>query len=63
MFEYTYCAAKTVLISRNGKLSAIAKKVYLAIERFWSRGQQLCKFVGTRKSFYIIKRFNFYRID
>jgi len=28
------------------------------IERFHSRGQQLCKFIGTKESFYIRKEFN-----
>ena len=32
------------------------------IERFHSCGQQLCKFIGTKESFYIRKEFNSYRI-
>ena len=28
------------------------------IERFHSRGQQLCKFIGTKESAYIRKEFN-----
>ena len=37
IFENTYCK-NGVDIKKNGKLSAIAKEVYLAIERFQSRG-------------------------
>ena len=33
-----------------------------SVERFYSRGQQLCKFIGTKESFYIRKRFNTKRI-
>ena len=32
------------------------------IERFHSRGQHLCKFIGTKESIYIRKEFNFQRI-
>ena len=32
------------------------------IERFHSRGQQPCKFIGTKNSFYIRKEFNSHRI-
>ena len=32
------------------------------IDRFHSRGQQLCKFIGTKESFYIRKEFNSHRI-
>ena len=32
------------------------------IERFHLRDQHLCKFIGTRKIFYIRKEFNSYRI-
>ena len=32
------------------------------IDRFHSRGQQLCKFIGTKESFYIRKEFNPHRI-
>ena len=32
------------------------------IERFHSRGQQSCKFIGTKESFYIRKELNSYRI-
>ena len=31
-------------------------------DRFHSRGQQLCKFIGTKESFYIRKEFNSHRI-
>ena len=31
------------------------------IDRFHSRGQQLCKFIGTKESFYIRKEFNSHR--
>ena len=34
-----------------------------AIERFHSRGQQPCKFFGTKESFYIRKEFNSQRIS
>ena len=30
----------------------------IAVERFHSRGQRLCKFVGTKESVYIRKEFN-----
>ena len=30
----------------------------ISIERFHSRGQHLCKFVGTKESFYVRKEFN-----
>ena len=33
-----------------------------AIERFRSRGQQLCKFIGTKESFSYKKCFNSHRI-
>ena len=33
-----------------------------AIERFHSRGQQPCKFIVTKDSFYIRKEFNSHRI-
>ena len=36
--------------------------MYLAIERFQSRGQHVGKFVGTKESVDIRKRFDFYRI-
>ena len=32
------------------------------IERFHSRGQQPCKFIGTKENFYIRKEFNSHRI-
>jgi len=32
------------------------------IERFYSRGQQPCKFTGTKESVYIRKEFNSHRI-
>ena len=32
------------------------------IERFHSRGQHLCKFIGTKESIYIRKEFNSQRI-
>ena len=32
------------------------------MERFHSRGQQPCKFIGTKERFYIRKDFNFHRI-
>ena len=33
-----------------------------SVECFYSRGQQLCKFIGTKESFYIRKSFNTKRI-
>ena len=33
-----------------------------ALDRFHSRGQQLCKFIGIKESFYIRKEFNSHRI-
>ena len=36
--------------------------MYVNIDRFPSRGQQLCKFIGTKESFYIRKEFNSHRI-
>lgn len=36
--------------------------MYLAIERFQSRGQHVGKFVGTKETVDIRKRFDFYRI-
>ena len=36
--------------------------MYLAIERFQSRGQQVGKFIGTNESVDIRQRFDFYRI-
>ena len=33
-----------------------------AFDRFHSRGQQLCKFIGTKESFYIRREFNSHRI-
>ena len=35
---------------------------FILIDRFHSRGQQLCKFIGTKESFYIRKEFNSHRI-
>ena len=32
--------------------------VNIATDRFLSRGQQLCKFLGTKESFYMRKQFN-----
>ena len=32
------------------------------IDRFHSRGQHLCKFIGTKESVYIRKEFNSHRI-
>ena len=32
--------------------------IAISIERFHSRGQHLCKFVGTKESFYVRKEFN-----
>ena len=32
-----------------------------SIERFHSRGQHLCKFMGTKESFYTTKKFNSHR--
>ena len=34
-----------------------------SIERFHSRGQRLCKFIGTKESFYIRKEFNSHGIS
>ena len=34
----------------------------VSTERFHSRGQQPCKFIGTKESFYIRKEFNSHRI-
>ena len=36
--------------------------MYLAIERFQSRGQQVGKFIGTNESVDITQRLDFYRI-
>ena len=36
--------------------------MYLAIDRFQSRGQQVGKFIGTNESVDITQRFDFYRI-
>ena len=38
------------------------KGVLEEIERFHSRGQHLCKFIGTKESIYIRKEFNSQRI-
>ena len=35
---------------------------FLSIECFHSRGQHLCKFIGTKESVYIRKEFNSHRI-
>ena len=32
------------------------------IERFHSRGQHLCQFIGTKESFYVRKEFNSHRV-
>ena len=37
-------------------------RIHLFIDRFHSRGQQLCKFIGTKESFYTRKEFNSHRI-
>ena len=37
--------------------------IYRSIERFHSRGQQPCKFIGTKERFYIRKEFNSHRIS
>ena len=34
-----------------------------SIERFHSRGQQSCKYIGTKETFYIRKEFNSHRIS
>ena len=36
--------------------------MFLAIERFQSPGQHVGKFVGTKESVHIRRRFDFYRI-
>ena len=41
-----------------GKQNVQAKK---SIKRFHSRGQNLCKFIGTKESVYLRKEFNFHR--
>ena len=38
------------------------ENVRKTIDRFHSRGQQLCKFIGTKENFYIRKEFNSHRI-
>ena len=38
------------------------KRKFVRIDRFHSRGQQLCKFIGTKESFYIRKEFKSHRI-
>jgi hypothetical protein len=40
----------------------IALRSRMKIERFHSRGQQPCKFIGTKESDYIRKEFNSHRI-
>ena len=35
---------------------------YKCIKRFYSRGQRLCKFIGSKESVWIRKYFNFHRI-
>ena len=42
-------------------LLSFVVRVIICIERFHSRGQHLCKFVGTRESVCIRKEFNFQR--
>jgi len=48
------------LYSYHGLLS---HKLSTPLERFHSRGQQPCKFFGTKESFYIRKEFNSQRIS
>ena len=43
-------------------ISTSAVGLQRSIERFHSRGQQPCKFLGTKESFYIRKEFNSHRI-
>ena len=42
---------------------AISSIQLIRIERFHSRGQHLCKFIGTKESVYIWKEFNSHKID
>ena len=43
-------------------VTSCEKGVLEEIERFHSRGQHLCKFIGTKESIYIRKEFNSQRI-
>ena len=49
--------ANSILIKIHGK-----KVRVLCMERIHSRGQHLCKFMGTKEIFYIRKEFNSHRI-
>ena len=42
-------------------MSIVDLSVNIATDRFLSRGQQLCKFLGTKGSFYMRKQFNHHR--
>ena len=43
-------------------VTSCERVVFEEIERFHSRGQHLCKFIGTEESIYIRKEFNSKRI-
>ena len=50
-------------ISKIAKFESDTSLASENIERFHSRDQRLCKFMGTEESVYIRKEINSYRID
>ena len=52
----------TFFIGLSLSLAPVVLKIITIIERFHSRDQHLCKFIGTKESFYIRKEFNSHRI-
>ena len=52
----------TLFISLSLLLAPVVLKIITIIERFHSRDQHLCKFIGRKESIYIRKEFNSHRI-
>ena len=48
--------------TNTAAVTSCERGVLEEIERFHSRGQHLCKFIGTKESIYIRKEFNSQRI-
>ena len=51
----------TFFIGLSLSLAPVVLKIITIIEHFHSRDQHLCKFIGTKKSIYIRKKFNSHR--
>ena len=58
MGKFDSCTRKLQFFFQSNFGSACS----FVIERFHLRDHHLCKFIGTRKSFYIRKEFNSHRI-